>query len=252
MHLLTSPNNILGIEYLKSLKKLKSTMNAMIVKREKVFYNDTSVVDDFASASAIRRLISQRQYDDIRRVMPKANYRILMDELQRGNVVLDLAQYEKEIIYNLRNMSLDEIKKLPDVSEGLENAIKNAAGLCNNLAEFINMVRTKRYTVTRIQRILIYCLLKITKKDMELSKKIKPYIRILGMNERGKALLSKINEQNPKIEIITSVKKFTDINKDKIVKQFLDIDIRATDVYTLAYQLTSLGNLDYTTGIIIN
>ena len=78
--------------------------------------------------------------------MPKENYRILMDELQRGNVVLDLAQYEKEIIYKLRTMSLNEIKKLPDVSEGLENSIKNAAGLCNNLAEFINMVKTKRYT----------------------------------------------------------------------------------------------------------
>ena len=65
LHLLTSPNNILGIEYLKSLKKLKSTMNAMIVKREKVFYNDKEVVDDFASASAIRRLVLLRQYDDI-------------------------------------------------------------------------------------------------------------------------------------------------------------------------------------------
>ena len=60
--------------------------------------------------------------------------------------MLDLAQFEKEIIYKLRIMSLSEIKNLPDVSEGLENAIKNAAGLCNNLAEFINMVKTKRYT----------------------------------------------------------------------------------------------------------
>lgn len=85
---------------------------------------------------------------------------------------------------------------------------------------------------------------------MELSKRIKPYVRILGMNEKGKALLSKINEQNPKLEIITSVKKYTDTNKDKITKQFLDIDIKATDIYTLAYQLTSLSNMDYTTSIV--
>ena len=121
-------------------------MNPIIVKREKVFYNDKEVVDDFASASAIRKLISLRQYEDLRRVMPKENYRILMDELQRGDIVLDLAQYEKEIIYKLRTMSINEIKKLPDVSEGLENSIKNAAGLCNNLTEFLNMVKTKRYT----------------------------------------------------------------------------------------------------------
>ena len=86
---------------------------------------------------------------------------------------------------------------------------------------------------------------------MELSKKVKPYVRILGMNERGKALLSKIIEQNPKLKIITSVKKFIDVNKDKVSKQFLDIDVKATDIYTLAYQVTSLGNMDYTNSIII-
>lgn len=86
---------------------------------------------------------------------------------------------------------------------------------------------------------------------MEFSKKIKPYVRILGMNEKGKALLSKINEQNPKLEIITSVKKFIDLNKDKANKHFLDIDIKSTDIYTLAYQVTSLGNMDYTNSIII-
>ena len=87
---------------------------------------------------------------------------------------------------------------------------------------------------------------------MELSKRVKPYVRILGMNEKGKALLSKINEQNPKLEIITSVKKFTDVNKDKISKHFLEMDIKSTDIYTLAYQVTSLGNMDYTNNIIIN
>ena len=86
---------------------------------------------------------------------------------------------------------------------------------------------------------------------MELSKRVKPYVRILGMNERGKALLSKIIEQNPKLKIITSVKKFIDVNKDKVSKQFLDIDVKATDIYTLAYQVTSLGNMDYTNSIII-
>lgn len=145
-NLLSSPNNILGIEYLKALKRCKSTINPMLVKREKVYYNDEAVVDDFASATAIRRLITLRQYDDLRRVIPKNNYNLLMEELQRGNYVLDLCQYEKEIIYNLRRMETEEIANLPDVSEGLENVIKNAASLCNNLPELINMIKSKRYT----------------------------------------------------------------------------------------------------------
>lgn len=144
--LLTSPNNILAIEYLKALKSMRSTINPILVRREKVYYNDEAVVDDFASATAIRRLIALGQYDDIRRVMPRANYNLLIDEIQRGNYVLDLCQYEKEIIYNLRKMTAKEIANLPDVSEGLENVIKNAAGLCNNLSELINMVKSKRYT----------------------------------------------------------------------------------------------------------
>ncbi len=144
--LLTSPNNILAIEYLKAIKSMRSTINPILVRREKVYYNDEAVVDDFASATAIRRLIALGQYDDIRRVMPRANYNLLIDEIQRGNYVLDLCQYEKEIIYNLRKMTAKEIANLPDVSEGLENVIKNAAGLCNNLSELINMVKSKRYT----------------------------------------------------------------------------------------------------------
>ena len=86
---------------------------------------------------------------------------------------------------------------------------------------------------------------------MELSKKVKPYVRVLGMNEKGKALISKIKSTNPKLEIITSVKKFMDYNKDKNIKQMLEIDIRATDVYTLAYQTTSLANMDYTNNMVI-
>lgn len=85
---------------------------------------------------------------------------------------------------------------------------------------------------------------------MEISKRVKPYIRVLGMNEKGKALLSKLNRENQKLEIITSVKKYMDTNKDKTTRQMLNIDIRATDIYTLAYQTTSLANMDYTNSLI--
>lgn len=85
---------------------------------------------------------------------------------------------------------------------------------------------------------------------MEISKKIKPYVRVLGMDEKGKALLSKITKANPKLDIITSVKKFTDNNHNKFIKEMLDIDIKATDVYTLAYGKNSFAGLDYTNKIV--
>ena len=88
-NILSSPNNILAIEYLKSIKKLKSTIKPFLVKREKVYYNDDAVVDDFASATAIRRLLARNQTEDLSRVLPRSSYEILMEELQKENVVFD-------------------------------------------------------------------------------------------------------------------------------------------------------------------
>lgn len=85
---------------------------------------------------------------------------------------------------------------------------------------------------------------------METSKRIRPYVRVLGMDEKGKALLSKISKANPKLDIITSVKKFTDNNHNKFIKEILDIDIKATDIYTLAYGKNSFVGLDYTNKIV--
>lgn len=71
------------------------------------------------------------------------------------------------------------------------------------------------------------------------------------MNEKGKQLLSKITKANPKLDIITSVKKFNDNNHNKFIKEILDLDIRATDIYTLAYGMNSYAGLDYTNKIVI-
>ena len=254
-NILNTPNNILAIEYLKALKKIKSTIQPIPVKREKVYYNDNVIVDEFASATAIRKLLKNEDFSEIRKVVPKSTYQILKKETELGNVALDLSRYEKEIIYNLRRMTVSEIAELPDVNEGLEHSLKNAANYSNDITNLINIVKTKRYTVTRIQRILICALLGITKRDVGMAKKAEPYIRVLGFNEKGKELISRINKQNPKATVITSVKKFQDKNNNnknsKIYKRLLDIDIFSTNVYTMACKSESLANLDYTKNMVI-
>ena len=254
-NILNTPNNILAIEYLKALKKIKSTIQPIPVKREKVYYNDNVIVDEFASATAIRKLLKNEEFSEIRKVVPKSTYQILKKETELGNVVLDLSRYEKEIIYNLRRMTVSEIAELPDVNEGLEHSLKNAANYSYDITNLINIVKTKRYTVTRIQRILICALLGITKRDVGMAKKTEPYIRVLGFNEKGKELISRINKQNPKATVITSVKKFQDKNNNnknsKIYKRLLDIDIFSTNVYTMACKSESLANLDYTKNMVI-
>ncbi len=244
--ILSGSNNILGIEYLKAMKKLKSNMKPVGIKREKVFYNDDFIIDDFASSTAIRKMIVNRQFNDIMKVMPRSAYILLAQELRAGHYVLDLSKFQTEILYKLRGMSIEQIMQLPDVSEGLENSIKNAADSCNNIIDLVNMVKSKRYTQTRIQRILIYSLLGITNKMMETSKKTLPYVRVLAASENGKKLISEAMMKNPKLNLITSVKKYMETSKNKALKEMLQTDIYATNIYTLGYEKDSWANLDYT------
>ena len=132
----------------------------------------------------------------------------------------------------------------------MENLIKKAVNSCNNLDEIINSISSKRYTKTRISRILLYSLLGITKKDIQLSKKTLPYARILGYNKNGKFLISEIVRVNPKIEFVASVKKYADECTNKNLQVMLDKDILATNVYTLGYKNNSKGNLDFTKRIV--
>ncbi len=250
---LSSPNNILAIEYLKALKIQKSKLEPIMIKRKKVYYNDNKIVDDFASATAIRKLLQDGEYANLRKVIPRSSYTIIGQESRKGGMVLSLSKYEKEIIYTLRKMTVEEIAELPDVSEGLQFAIKNAANEANNLKDLISNIKSKRYTQTRIQRILLYALLGIDKKLMENSRKVVPYVRVLGFTQKGKSLLSEISRRNPKLNIITSLKKYMDQNqnKNKVLAEMLEKDIFATDVYTLGYIGESKANLDFTNNMII-
>ena len=250
-NILSNPNNILAIEYIKALKRLKSTIKPIAIKRLNVGYNELETKNNFASATAIRERIKKDKPAGLSKLMPPNSYRILYNSILKGHYVKDLNNFEKEIIYTLRKMSLKEISNLPDVTEGLEHNIKNAANSCNTIEEFMNIIKTKRYTNTRIQRILLYALLGITKDDMRASFKAQPYIRVLGMNSKGKELLSAISRSNPNLNIITSVKKYIDSNPNKHLLNMLNIDINATNIYTLGYPKDSWSNLDYTHNMII-
>ena len=250
-NVLSSPNNILAIEYLKALKKLRSHIKPIVIKRKNAGYNDLEITNNFASATAIRKKLIDNKPAGLSKLMPPNSYRVLYNSIQKGHYVKDIISFEKEIIFTLRKMSIKEISNLPDVTEGLEHSIKNAANSCNTIDEFMNIIKTKRYTNTRIQRILLYALLGITKDDMKTSTKVQPYIRVLGMNKKGKDLISVISRSNPNLNIITSVKKYIDSNPNKALLNMLNTDINATNTYTLGYEKDSWSNLDFTHNMIV-
>ena len=90
-------------------------------------YNSTNIIEDYASSSAIRNLIYKKRFSLIKSVMPKLAYEILISNINNGSFNIDLNNYSKIIIYKLRTMTLKQIANLPDVTEGLENLIKEAS-----------------------------------------------------------------------------------------------------------------------------
>ena len=312
--LLKSPNNILAIEYLKALKKTKSYITPITIERKNVDYYSENIVENFASSTKIRKEISENpnmhtnimdmnnmdinnmninNMDIINNMdvnmdmflnscMPKKSYDIIKENIEKGNCIQGLKCFEDMIFYKLRSMQINEIKEIPDVCEGLENVIKKASNETNSLEDLINKCKSKRYTRTRIQRILIYALLGITRQDMEMSENVNPYIRVLAVNKNGRELLSiinktivnkanintntdinniNINKPNDNTDnkiniketnIITSLKKFESTNEDKALKRMMEIDKLATDIYTIKQRSGYIGGLDYTMPIFLD
>ena len=242
--IVSNPNNILGVEYLKALKRQKSHITPLTIKRDYADYNSKQEKNGIASATAIRTMIKNQK--NIHRVIPYETYELLDECKEKGNIIPSLSVFEKEIIYTLRKMTLSEIAALPDVSEGLENKIKAAANNFTTLDELIANIKSKRYTQSRIQRILLYALLNISQKDINVSKKVTPYIRVLGFNKHGKRNISAIAADNPKLNIIVSVKKFMEHSNDNTLRNMISKDIFATNVYTMGYKTNPVANLDYT------
>ncbi len=235
------PNNILGLEYLKSLNAISSNITPITVKRDL----------DKSSSSDVRALLrtSGFKIEDLKNSIPDFSYEVLAENIENGNAVLSLKAFEKEIIYILRTIDNERLKNIPDVPENMLSNLKKIACSTNSLDELITALKNKSITQARIQRILLYILLGITKSDMELSKKITPYVRVLGMSENGKKILSDISKD---INVITSVKAFEKTCDDSDLLRMLEIDKKATDIYTLAYVKNSVANLDYTTRIQTN
>ena len=124
----------------------------ILIKRNYNNYNSKTIKKGIASATAIRSMIESGK--NIHSVVPFESYEVIEKLINNGEYVPGLKVFEKQIIYILRKMPIIDIAALPDVTEGLENRIKAAANSSNNLEELISKIKTKRFTQSRIQRIL--------------------------------------------------------------------------------------------------
>ena len=238
---LCKSNNILGLEYLKALNLFKSSIIPITVER-----NNFNLI----SSSEIRKILRDNIATEdisIDKFVPDYVFDSLKEYSDNGNIVLSLKAFERELFYILRTCNLDDMENIPDLPDNMISSLKKASNTFNSFVELNNYLKHKSITQARIKRILLYILLGVTKKDIEISKSIIPYIRVIGMTDNGKKLLPIISQS---CKVITSVKDFESKCKDSNLLRLLDIDKRATNIYTLAYSSDSRANLDYTTKII--
>ena len=219
-HILNSPNNILAIEYCKSLFKLKSNINPITITRQGSGYNDDNLnQDNFSSASSIRKDITEKSLESCINVLPKYAYEIL-----KNSKISDVDRMFFYVKYKLLS-NPQFLSNIPDANEGLGNKILNNIGNFNNFDEFIMSCKSKRYSYTRISRVLCQCFLSLSKEDILLSKSKPQYIRVLGLNKNGAKILKEI-KKNSKIKIVNKI-------SSKNTDPMLSIDIKATNLYSL-------------------
>lgn len=178
--ILESPNNILGVEYIKAMLKTNSNADFLPIGRRGADHDGETVNRGFASASLIRSRIAEGQ--DYSELCPTDAVELFKDAHLHSIKALD-----NPILGHIIKMTPEELREVPDVAEGLENRILAAAMEAQSVDELIEKIKTKRYTHSRIRRILLCAYLGITKENRADSPL---YISILAHNENGQKVIA--------------------------------------------------------------
>ena len=234
-NILNSSNIILGIEYIKSILKLKSSIKPHTITRIKSSYNSENIESEICSATAIRKNLKENNdISFLKDVVPKDTFLTIKNKIDNNFYpVFDENFYDELSFTVLRDYK--NLDKYFEVNEGIENKIYQNIFKYDNLNDFILSLKSKRYTLTKIKRTLNNILLGIYKDDFEIIKNIDtlPYVRVLAFNDKGREIIKAIKE-NSDIKIIN---KFSDIsyNDDLIFNTMINYDIKATNIYNHLY-----------------
>lgn len=239
----STPNNVLAIEYIKAAAEQKADIDFYTVKRRGDSHNSTRISSSLASASNIRQLISNNS--EIVKYIPEIACKTLKDAIVLGETA-ELKNNERAILTKLRSMSRQQLAQLADITEGLENRLYSAIQTSKSVDEVINSVKTKRYTRSRIRRLIISALLDI---DKSYTESLPQYIRVLGFNENGAKLLGKIKKSS-QLPIVTKLTNSIS-SLTPSAQRMLMLEIKSTDIYNTFTEKIKPCGTEYTDGLVI-
>ena len=246
--ILGTSNNILAVEYLKALKIFSSNIKPVITKRTGSEYNSDKIDGSIASASAIRKVIYKGKTNLLAQTVPPECF----DLYEKAQPIF-MDNFSDAMAYLLRTTTPDELRKISGISEGLENRILKTVGNSYKITDICAELKTKRYTHTRLMRILCHILLGITKEHEELFSPLEfqPYIRVLGFRKSAEPLVSALCHRAT-VPVIINVGR-DERNLSDLQKRLLDMEKRATNIYYLGQPTPAAKKpyLDYTMPVII-
>lgn len=235
--LILSPNNTLALEYIKAAKKIDFNVDFVPIKRHIAQHNDKQINHRFSSATAIRNEILSLNMNKAKFSLPKSSCSLIRDYYKEHMIFNSLDKYLDLIYYKILSSSKAYIKTIYDVSEGLENKIYDNASKHKSLDDFIMSIKSKRYTYSRIRRILLNILLDIKCEDIEaLSDNAcaASYVRALALNENGKAVIKHAKQNNTAV-----ITKFSDYKRNKIdifSDKIFEMTRKSSNIYYLTFQ----------------
>lgn len=217
---LSKPNNILALEYVKALTHAHSRIEPLCIERVGAGYHDMQAKCGFASATALRKKISDGDVS-WEQYMPEAVLNIYNEAKKQGKFPVTEKQFDTAVLSVLRRVPARLLRGIADMPPaGFENRIAQTAVGAEGVEQLTALCTAKNYTTARVRRVVWNCFLGLP----ELGYAVEPtYLRVLAFNETGKAILKKM-KQTSTIPLVT---KAADFEADEL----FTLDVRATDLY---------------------
>lgn len=246
---LASPNNILGVEYLKAIRQTKSAIKPFTIQRRGAGYHDTDAVGSIASATGIRQKLAAGENVDA--LLPHGCRDLLLKALEAGRCL------DKEKLFIALQSQLlqrpDCLQQVYLVNDGMDKRLFDIARTVSSFDELAERTKSRHWTLTRVQRTLMHVLLQICEQEMKTLLSAGPlYLRLLGNSEKGEKILADARKRKT-LPIIPNPARANNVlnryyseeqGRCELAMKMLEIDLRATRFYTLLQKAPFNDNLD--------
>ena len=242
--LLASPNNNLGVEYIRSLHRQNSGIRPVTVRREGAAHGSLTAGGEkprFLSATQIRSYLERGEWNTVCPYLPDGGLEVLKGA---WNGFPSLSRLERAMLARVRTMDEADWAALTDsgAGEGLPRRLVRAGRSARSMEEFYTRTKTRRYTHARLRRLVLRAYLGIRR---EMWPDSPPYLRVLGFNERGQDLLKRMRKE-ARLPVVT--KPAHAHRLDETGRRLFELEARCTDLYDLCLENIPVPGREWTTG----